>query len=252
MKTGIVLSGGGARGISHIGVLKALEEIGVTIDHVAGTSVGAIIGALHASGRTASEILDIVLKTSVLKSIRPSWNWRGLLSLEGLRTILSVYLPDDRFEALQIPLTVSATDIVKGKPAYFSSGELIAVLQASCCVPAVFAPVALNGSLYVDGGIMDNLPAKPIRPDVDLLIGVHCNHISSSFDPSNIKTVVERSLLMAINGNTTVSKSMLDVLIEPPGAGDVSPFDLSRARDLYDIGYRYAINTFKADDFKGA
>jgi NTE family protein len=178
MKTGIVLSGGGARGISHIGVLKALEEIGVTIDHVAGTSVGAIIGALHASGRTASEILDIVLKTSVLKSIRPSWNWRGLLSLEGLRTILSVYLPDDRFEALQIPLTVSATDIVKGKPAYFSSGELIAVLQASCCVPAVFAPVALNGSLYVDGGIMDNLPAKPIRPDVDLLIGVHCNHNS--------------------------------------------------------------------------
>jgi NTE family protein len=250
MKTGIVLSGGGARGISHIGVLKALEEFGVTIDHIAGTSVGAIIGALYASGRTANEILDIILRTSVLKSMRPSWNWRGLLSLEGLRAILTVYLPDDRFEALKIPLIVSATDIVKGKPSYFSQGELITALQASCCVPAVFTPVALNGSLYVDGGVMDNLPARPIRPDVDLLIGVHCNHISSSFDPRNIKTVVERSLLMAINGNTTVSKSMVDVLIEPPGAGDVSPFDLSKARELYDIGYHYTLKRFTSDDFK--
>ena len=249
MKVGIVLSGGGARGIAHIGVLKALQEIGVSIHCIAGTSVGAIIGAMYANGYSPDEILEIILKAPITRSMRPAWTWRGLLSLDGLKSLLLAHLPHNSFESLRLPLTVAATEIRMGKSAYFSSGELIPALQASCCVPAVFSPVTVNGGIYVDGGIMDNLPAAAIRNQCDFLIGSHCNFISAEFDPTNFRTVIERSLLMAINGNTTVSKSLLDVLIEPPETGVMSTFELNKARHLFSIGYEYTRQNFSKIDF---
>jgi NTE family protein len=249
MKVGMVLSGGGARGIAHIGVIKALDELGVPIHQIAGTSTGAIVGALYANGYTPDNILEIILKTPLLKSMRPAWTLRGLLSLDGLKSILLTHLPHNSFESLKIPLTIAATEISIGKSVYFSQGELIPALQASCCVPAMFSPIKLNGGIYVDGGIMDNLPAASIRTQCDVLIGSHCNFISTEFDPKNFRSVIERSLLMAINGNTTVSKGLLDVLIEPPKAGNISTFELNKARDLMAIGYDYTRQNFKREDF---
>jgi NTE family protein len=249
MKIGLVLSGGGARGITHIGVLKALDELGVSIHCVSGTSVGAIIGALYAGGYAPDRILEIIVTTRILKSMRPAWTLKGLLSLDGLRDVLLKYIPDNKFESLGIPLTVAATDIRKGESAYFSQGELIPVLLASCCVPAVFNPVQLNGSAYVDGGIMDNLPAKPIRGHCDFLIGSHCNYINAEFDVKNFRSVIERSLLMAINGNTTVSKGLCDILIEPTESGKISTFEVGKAKELFDIGYQFTKQNFKESDF---
>jgi NTE family protein len=151
MKLGIVLSGGGARGISHLGVLKALEEFHVKFDCISGTSVGALIGAFYSQGYAPEEILNDILTSRFYRSVRPAWRWTGLLSMESLRDVLLKYIPHNEFEALKIPLVVAATDISHGKAAYFSSGELIPRLLASCCVPAVFSPVQLNGALYVDG-----------------------------------------------------------------------------------------------------
>jgi NTE family protein len=249
MTVGLVLSGGGARGISHLGVLKALDELDVPIHRISGTSVGAIVGAFYAAGVRPDDILDIVLKTPLLKVIRPAWTLKGLLSLEGLRKLLLPHFPDNSFSALRLPLTVAATDIAVGKPAYFSQGELIPALQASCSVPAVFAPARVNGSVYVDGGILDNLPAGVIRPACDFLIGVHCNPIRAPFDARNIRSVIERSLLMAINGNTTLSKNLLDLLIEPDAAGNMSTFDLAKGKALFDIGYEFTMRHFKRTDF---
>lgn len=249
MKIGIVLSGGGARGISHIGVLKALEELGVSIHCLSGASVGAVIGALYAAGFSPDHIMDIVLTTSILKSMRPAWTTKGLLSLHGLHTILLNYFPANNYESLALPLTVAATDIVQGRAHYFSNGELIPTLQASCCVPAVFNPVRYNGSIYIDGGIMDNLPAKPIRDQCDFVIGSHCNFISPEFDVKNFRTVIERSLLMAISGNTTLSKGLCDILIEPTEAGKFSTFEVRKARELFDIGYHFTMKNFKKGDF---
>ncbi|HEY5918851.1 MAG TPA: patatin-like phospholipase family protein, partial [Chryseolinea sp.] len=206
MKLGIVLSGGGARGISHLGVLKALEEFHVKLDCISGTSVGALIGAFYSQGYAPEEILNDILTSRFYRSVRPAWRWTGLLNMESLRDVILKYIPHNEFESLKIPLVVAATDISHGKAEYFSSGELIPRLLASCCVPAVFSPVQLNGALYVDGGIMDNLPAKPIRQQCDFLIGVHCNFLSDGFDARNFRSVVERSLMMAINGTSTFSK----------------------------------------------
>ncbi|HMG93628.1 MAG TPA: patatin-like phospholipase family protein [Chryseolinea sp.] len=249
MKVGIVLSGGGARGITHLGVLKALEELGVKFDCISGTSVGALIGAFYSQGYSPDEILNDILTSRFYRSVRPAWRWTGLLSLDSLRAVLLKYIPHNDFGSLKIPLVVAATNISHGKTEYFSSGELIPRLLASCCVPAVFSPVQLNGALFVDGGIMDNLPAKAIRQQCDFLIGVHCNFLCAEFDAKNFRSVVERSLMMAIHGNSTLSKSLCDLTIEPEASGKVSTFDIGKAKELFEIGYQFTKQHFKASDF---
>lgn len=251
MKIGLVLSGGGARGISHIGVIKGLEEIGVKPEVIAGTSAGSIVGSLYAYGYTPDQIIAEILAARLFRSMRPAWTWTGLLSLEALASSLIKLIPENDFKALKVPMTIAATEIRRGKPDYFSTGELIPAILASCCIPAVFNPIQVNGGLYVDGGLMDNLPAKSIRDKCDLLIGSHCNYISSEFDVKNFRSVIERSLLIAINGNTMVSKSLCDILIEPPNVGSFSGMDLGRAKDLFEAGYKFVIDNFSREDFDG-
>lgn len=250
MKYGLVLSGGGARGIAHVGVLKALDEIGVKFDRISATSAGSIVGALYASGYTPDKILEAIVNTSFFKSVRPAWTMTGLLSLDRIRDVLVKFLPDNSFEALKIPMTICATEIVKGRPDYFSQGELIPAILASCCVPAVFNPVQIDGHVYVDGGLMDNLPARCIHDDVDFLIGSHCNFINPEFTLVNFRSVIERSALIAVSGNTTISKNLCDVLIEPPEVGKFSGMDLAKAKDLFDAGYAFTKENFSRDHFQ--
>lgn len=250
MKVGITLSGGGARGIAHTGVLKALAELEVPVHCMSGTSIGAIVGALFGSGFAPEEILDIVVKTSFFKSIRPAWTLKGLLSIHGLQEVLRRYIPHDNFGSMAIPLTVVATEIRQGKSVYFSSGPLIPALLASSSVPVVFNPYQYDGGVYVDGGVLDNFPARAIRSECDLLIGLHCNHVSGDFDGKNFRSVIERSLLMAINGNTSVNRSLCDIVIEPEGVGKISTFDFGRARELFNAGYEFTMKNFSKQDFR--
>jgi NTE family protein len=247
--TGLVLSGGGARGISHIGVIKALEEFGVQLDCFAGTSAGSIVGSLYAYGYKPDEILDIIVGTSLFKSLKIAWTWTGLISLEGLKDILLKHMPENSFEALKKPMTIAATEIKKGKSVYFTKGELIPAILASCCVPAVFNPIQFDGGLYVDGGILDNLPAQVIRDKCDVLIASHCNHISEDFDAKSFRNVIERSLLMAINRNTVQSKGICDVFIEPPAVGKYSGFEVAKAKELFQLGYDFTKKNFDPNDF---
>ena len=250
MKIGLALSGGGARGIAHIGVLKALDEMSIKPAVLSGTSAGSLVGALYAYGYAPDKIFDIIKNVSIFRSVRPAWAWSGLLTMDGLRELLINTLPENRFDALKIPLTIAATEIRKGEINYFGEGELIPAIVASCSVPAVFNPVSFNGGLFVDGGICDNLPSKPIAPLCDLLIGSHCNPISNNFDPKNLKAVVERSLLMAINGNTKQSKSICHVVIEPKKLDRFSSFDITRAKEIFEIGYHYTIENFTPAHFQ--
>jgi NTE family protein len=247
--TGLVLSGGGARGISHIGVIKALEEFGIQLDCFAGTSAGSIVGSLYAYGYKPDEILDIIVGTSLFKSLKIAWTWTGLISLEGLKDILLKHMPENSFEALKKPMTIAATEIKKGKSVYFTKGELIPAILSSCCVPAVFNPIQFDGGLYVDGGILDNLPAQTIRDKCDVLIASHCNHISEDFDARSFRNVIERSLLMAINRNTVQSKGICDVFIEPPAVGKYSGFEVAKAKELFQLGYDFTKKNFDPNDF---
>lgn len=249
MRKGLVLSGGGARGICHLGVLKALEEFDVKVDCIAGTSAGALTGALYSYGYSPDEILKMIVDTRFAKSVKLAWTWTGLLKLDGLRDLLMKHIPENSFSALKIPLTIAATEIRKGKIEYFTTGELIQPILASCCVPAVFDPIQYNGGTYVDGGILDNLPVKAIDDQCDFIIASHCNFIRSEVDLKNFRTVIERTLLMAINGNTTVSKTLSNVLIEPPDVGMFSGFDLGKAKEIFEIGYQYTRNFYTKEQF---
>lgn len=249
MKIGLVLSGGGARGACHLGVIKALEEFGVRFDYISGTSIGSVVGALYSYGYPPDEILRIIQATKLYKSLKLAWTWTGLLSFDGLRDLLLKYIPENSFDALKVPLTLALTEIRKGKIEYVSQGELMTPIQASCAVPAVFNPVQYRGGVYVDGGILDNLPVKAIQANCDFIVGAHCNFITNEFDIKNFRNVIERSLLMAINGNTMISKSLCNVLIEPPDAGLYSGFDTSKAAELFEIGYQYTKRNFTPDQF---
>lgn len=245
---GLVLSGGGARGAAHIGVIKALEELGIQFTHVSGTSAGSIVGALYAHGHSPKAILEIVNRVTIYNSVRPAWAWAGLLRMDGLRELLLKHLPKD-FSELKRPLVVAATEITKGEVTYFDKGELVPAILASCSIPAIFSPMQLNGALYVDGGLLDNLPAKPLRNQCDFVVGSHCNLVSQSFDPSNLKVVIERSLLIALGANTSVSKNMCDVVIEPPGLDKFSSFDIGKAKEIFDLGYKFTKENFGKTNF---
>lgn len=249
MKIGLVLSGGGSRGISHLGVIKALEEFNVKIDFISGTSAGSITGCLYSYGYKPDEIVKMISTTKFAKSLKLAWTWTGLLSLEGLKELFIKFIPENSFESLKIPVTIAATEIKKGKIEYFTRGELIPAILASSCVPAVFNPVQYNGGIYVDGGVLDNLPVKAIYDKCEFIIGSHCNFIRSDVDLKNFRSVIERSLLMAISGNTTVSKTLCNILIEPPELGKFSGFDLSKAQEIFDIGYNYTKENFTPDQF---
>lgn len=250
MKIGLVLSGGGARGVAHIGVLKALDEMSIQFSITAGTSAGSIVASLYSYGYKPDEIFDIIKNLSIFKSVSPAWAWAGLLKMDGLEALLIKYIPENNFNALRIPLTVAATEIRKGVTHYFSEGELIPAIVSSCSVPAVFNPVSFKGGLYVDGGLLDNLPVLPIRDKCDFIVGSHCNHISSEFDPKNVKLVIERSLLMAISSNTLVSRKMCDVFIEPTRMDRFSSFDIGKAQEIFDFGYQFTRQNFMPHHFQ--
>lgn len=155
---GIVLSGGGARGFAHVGVLRVLEEAGARFDVVAGTSMGAIVGAMYAAGLTPDEILSIISETTWRDVVDLSLG-TGLMKGERVHALLSNYLPAD-FDDLVLPLAVISTDIESGEEVVHYDGALVTAVRASASFPGAFEPVFLDGRALVDGGLVNNLPTS--------------------------------------------------------------------------------------------
>ncbi|MEQ9300167.1 MAG: patatin-like phospholipase family protein [Cyclobacteriaceae bacterium] len=244
MKIGLVLSGGGARGIAHLGVIKALEELGIHISNISGASFGAIVGAFYADGYSPDDIFKLIIKTNLFKMVQPAINWQGLLTIEKSEVLFSPYLTAKTFEDLKIPLTVVATNVKKGKSKFFYSGELIKPMLASSCLPVIFKPVELDGKLYIDGGILNNLPVEPLIVNCDRIIGVHTNPIDAKNMPTNMKAVFERTMMMTINYNVYARKNKCDVFIEPKELCKFNVFDFKKAQEIFDIGYDHTIKYF--------
>ena len=249
IRIGLVLSGGGARGIAHVGVLKALAELGVSVSMISGTSAGAVAGALFASGLDAEEVLDRIRAGRLIRNLRPSWRSSGLFGLEVLKHLMAETIPGDDFSSLSIPLTVAATNLRTGTTEYFSEGNLTLPLMASCCIPVVFSPVEINGDRYVDGGVLNNLPVQPLLGKCDLIIGSHCNPIASEFHGKSMKAVAERSFLLGVGFNTQENRKHCKVFIEPPGLSRFSSADFTSARDIFEAGYQHTMRNFNPADF---
>lgn len=240
-KIGLTLSGGGARGIAHLGVIKAFEDHGVSFDVMSGASAGAIVGALYSYGYSANEILKIVLDLKAFKFIQPALSTKGLLKMDVIRKFLESYLPENSFEKLKIPLSIAATNIRTGTTTYFEKGDLIGIICASSCIPVLFQPVSLDDELYIDGGILNNLPAEIIRDKCDVLIGSHSNPIDKNFEVKNARFVLERALMLAITRNALESAKLCDVFIEPEGLEPFKVLDLNKAKEIFGLGYKTTI-----------
>lgn len=238
-KTGISLSGGGARGFAHIGILKALDEAGIKITMMSGTSSGAIVGLFYCSGYSPDSIMEIIKEMRLIKYMRPAISKSGLLKLESIIPLFRKYLKNDSFETLNIPLVVAGTNVRLGKTTYFHEGQLIKPVLASCAVPVLFEPIKIQGELYIDGGVLNNLPVEPLFGHCDVIIGSNCNPVSQNFKPANMKSLVERSLLMAIGVNTYLQREKCTVFLEPEGLYNTGVFDFSNAGEIFNKGYEY-------------
>lgn len=238
-KVGISLSGGGSRGIVHIGILKALDEAGIKISIVTGTSAGAIVGALYCSGYAPDEIMAIITDTKLIKYVRPAISFSGLLKLETIDSVFRKFIKNDTFDGLKIPLIVAATNLRNGTNTFLHDGPLIQSILASCAVPVIFKPIQINGETYIDGGILNNLPIEPLIGHCDVIIGSNCNPISENYETGNMRSLLERSLLMAINVNTFAKKDLCDLFLEPEGMKEYGGFDFSKANEIFYIGYEY-------------
>ena len=159
-RVGLVLSGGGARGFAHIGLLRALEAEGLRTDAIAGTSIGAILGAFYAAGYSTEEIYTLASALSWRDVIDVSFQF-GFIKGQKLHGFLAEHLPAT-FAELKKPFAVTTTDIESGEEVIITSGDLITALRASACYPGAFEPVQFRGRTLADGGIVNNLPVAAL------------------------------------------------------------------------------------------
>ncbi|HEU4718129.1 MAG TPA: patatin-like phospholipase family protein [Bacteroidia bacterium] len=241
---GLVLSGGGARGFAHLGVLQALDELGIRIAAISGTSAGAICGAFYFAGHRPQDTLRYIRSYKIYEWARILWRKPGILNMQKISEMFAKYLPDT-FEGLDRPLTVCATDILKGCPEYFSSGPLTPAICASAAIPLVFEPVSMNGSSYVDGGILDNFPLGQLQKKFKTIIGVHVNPINHHLDHVHFHEVMDRSMHLALSPAVTDKKDQCSVFIEPKGCENFGMFDLSGGEKIFAIGYEAAMSVKK-------
>ncbi len=246
---GLCLSGGGARGLAHLGVLHALDEMGVKPTMISGTSAGAIAGSLYAMGISPKEILEKVRTKSVFDVFKLALGKSGLSEMAYLRKILENSCEEDDFSGLNIPFVACVSELRSGQAEMISEGSVIDAVIASASIPIVFEPVEKDGKLYVDGGVLNNLPIEPLQEKNLRIIGVNINVHGESDDlPNKMKNVAERIFELSLWYPTKKRFEQCEVQIDVTGAFSFGLFDFNKGEELFDIGYKAA--KAKEDDIK--
>lgn len=235
----IALSGGGARGIVHAGVLKAFDEAGLIPAEVSGTSMGSIVGALYCAGVSPDDMLK-ALKLPDFFSF-PQWIGLkgGLGSLKVLEEQLNKFIPHNSFEKLNIPLVVSVTNLNTGQNELIRKGNLAKAVMASSSIPIIFEPVKIGRFQYVDGGLTLNLPVRCLSKKNRFIVGVNSNHTSelnSSF--KTMRQVGERCLFIAVQNTLRDQLPDCHLLIDPPEARRFTTFEFDKAQEIFEIGFK--------------
>lgn len=247
-KIGLVLSGGGARGFAHLGVIQALNEAHIYPDVISGTSAGALAGVLYADGYTPVEILKLMNSGSRLDFVRPTLPREGLLQIGGIIKILKSSLRAKTFEDLKIPLYVTATDLNNGKAVYFSEGELVNPVIASASIPVLFQPVIIKNIHYVDGGVMDNLPVRPIEKKCKTLIGSFVNPVGYVEKISGLINIAERAFMLSMSKEILEKAKKFDLFVSPPELMNYKILDPEKAEELFSVGYKATKEKLKVID----
>jgi NTE family protein len=247
-KVGLALSGGGIRGVAHLGVIQALTDHGIEFSHISGTSAGAIAAAFFAEGYAPKEILQIIKDAKLFKMLRPAFGSTGLVSILNARFLIEKYIPHNSFSQLKTHITIAAVDLGEARLVYFTEGELNMAILASCCLPGIFRPIVIDEHMYVDGGILNNFPVEPLVGNCDLIIGSCCNNLPVVTEIKSFRNLVDRAAMIAINSSLNNHKILCDVVIEPQGLGGYGIFDTDAAEEIYAIGYEEGLKTIKENE----
>lgn len=251
-KIGLALSGGGARGFAHVGVIKILAEYNIPIDLISGTSIGTVVGGALASGMTTAEIETMAHAIRWRDVTRPSFSPIALMSNVPMGKFLQRKFPVDRFEDLKIPFAAVTVDLRKPECVVFKdSGDVITAIRASCAVPAVFAPVRdASDRILVDGGVMAPLPIDAVKEmGADVIIAVDLLSSGASFNrsPSTAMGMLFSSAMVLLREVSNNQNNKADVLIIPEIA-HIRPDRLSQRKDCQQKGEEAA--RLKIDEIK--
>jgi NTE family protein len=234
---GVALGGGFARGMAHIGVLKVLEEEGIPVRFVAGTSVGALIGAAYCSGLPLGDLEKVAHSCRFTTFARWTVSRYGFASNDRMVAFLTRTLRVKTFEELRIPLGVTATDFNTGEGVVFHSGSIIDPVRASCAYPGMFLPVEIRGRYLVDGMLSHPVPTRPLRDmGAERVLAVHLRGTwAKGGAPRHLFDVIGQSFAIAQDAMSGLWKGAADVVVEPDVAGFAYD-DFKRAGDLIRAG----------------
>jgi len=238
MRCNVALSGGGTRAIGHLGVLKALLEHGLCINALSGSSGGAIIGALLASGKSVDEAYELVMSTNFSALFSLTIGHSGFFSLTRGEKRLKEMLGYDLLEALPIKLTVCAVALEQGKIVYFDRGNLAKSVIASSSIPPFMKPVRIEGVSYIDGGIMNNLPLEPFLSESLPIIGINVNP-NTPMKKNSITGLTKRALFLQFYGNIESRKHHCSYYFEPPDIGAYSIYDTKSFERVFLLSYEW-------------
>lgn len=268
----LVLSGGGARGIAHIGVIEELVKLNVNIASISGTSMGALIGGIYAVGKL-EEFKQWMLKvnrTKIFKLIDFSFSTQGLVKGERIFNEIKEFITDVNIEDLPIKYTATAFDIANGREVVFDKGSLYNAIRASISIPTIFTPLTLGDSVFIDGGVVNNIPintAKRVQNDIVIAVNVNAgvadnvvyfseieqltkqdkgtNKTSHRINKNvNYFFLVNNSLVTMTNhiSNLILEKYPPDVLVEIPRNG-AGIFEFYNAKTIINTGKEHFINS---------
>ncbi|MBM3163652.1 MAG: patatin-like phospholipase family protein [Chlorobi bacterium] len=248
-KNGLALGGGAVLGAAHVGALLAVEELGVPVHCLSGTSIGAFIAALYAFGKSPEEIEAVALEMDWLDLSGLSLSQYGLLSNRKFGKMVTDLLGKKNIEDALVPLAIVATDISTGGKVVFTAGDVACAVMASSCIPGVFRPVECDGRLLVDGVLVENVPVSSLRSigaERVICVDLLGRHVFRS--PQNIIAVLLNAFYSAIASATSVQLDDADLCVTP----DLSAFNLidtTRIPDIISAGYRAAI--LQLQEWKG-
>jgi NTE family protein len=234
-RVGLALAGGFARGIAHIGVLRALNKAGIPVDVVAGTSVGALIGACYCAGVPLEEMQRIALTTTFADFGRWTPSWLGLATNQRMDNYLARFTHAKTFEELKTPFAIAATDINAGISVYYTRGLLCPPLRGSCAYPGLFVPIQFEGRTLVDGFLTAPVPVEgALLLGADIVIAIYLE-AGNLANPRTVADVINRSFNIIQRHSDIAWRQQADVIVEP----DVKSFvwdDFTRTNELVAVG----------------
>lgn len=237
---GFALSGGFIKGFAHLGVMQALLEHDIKPEILSGVSAGALAGVFYADGNEPHKVLDYFAGhkfQDLTKLVIPKV---GLFELNEFIDFLKTNLKAKKLEELQIPLIVTATDLDHGRLVHFHKGNIAERVAASCCMPVLFAPVKVDDTHFVDGGVLMNLPVTPIRRVCDKVVAVNVSPLMATQYKMNIVSIALRSYNFMFRSNSFPEREKADLLIEPYNLAGYSNTELEKAEEIFMQGYNTA------------